>query len=187
MEHMTRQSGLSAMRSLMRYKQWADADLLRVVLAAPALAGVPEGGYATAIIRHFHTVDCIFRAHLLGVAHGYTSSNPSEPAALSELAPRVLDVDEWYVEYASRIGEQDLAEPLRVTFTDGAAQVLTRAEVLHYVSLHGAGHRAQVSLLLRMRGAEPPPDRYVNYLREVVSAERVERVESVERARVASA
>src|SRR5262245_51521336 len=85
--------------SLMRYKQWADADLLRAALALPVPAPAPEGGYITAIIRHFHTVDRIFEAHLRGIPHEYTSSNPSEPASLSELQQCVSAVDEWYVEY----------------------------------------------------------------------------------------
>lgn len=81
------------MRSLMRYKRWADADLMQTVLALPPVTGRPEGGYITTIVRHFHTVDCIFRAHLLGIPHGYTSPNPPEPAALSELRECV---DAWF-------------------------------------------------------------------------------------------
>lgn len=156
--------------SLLRYKRWADAALLEAVLAAPGLSSAPEGGYAMAIIRHFHTVDDIFRAHLLGVAHAHGSSNPSEPATLTELQPRVRSLDDWYVAYARGLDERALAEALNVRFTDGREQVLTRAQILHYVSLHGAGHRAQVGLLLRLRGAEPPPDRYVDYLRQPADA-----------------
>ena len=54
----------------------------------------------------------------------------------------------------------------QVKFTDGQEQVLTRSDILLYVSLHGAGHRAQVSLFMRMRGLEPPPDRFTNFLRQ---------------------
>jgi uncharacterized damage-inducible protein DinB len=54
----------------------------------------------------------------------------------------------------------------RYVLTDGERQVLTRADILLYVSLHGAGHRGQVGLLLRKCGAEPPPDRFTNYLRQ---------------------
>lgn len=161
----TTTSAPTTLLSLMRYKAWADADLMRVVLGLSSL-GDPEGGYVTAIVRHFHTVDCIFKAHLLGVPHEYTSTNPSEPNTLAELEPRLSAVDEWYVEYARQLHERDLGQAVQVTFTDGQQQVLTRSEILLYVSLHGAGHRAQVSLLLRKCGAEPPPDRFTNYLRQ---------------------
>jgi len=154
------------MHSLMRYKAWADADLLRAAIALPAIATAPEGGYVTAIIRHFHTVDCIFRAHLLAIPHPYTSPNPPEPTTLSELQPDVTAIDAWYVEYARNLDERALGEVLCVTFTDGQQQVLTRSDILVHVSLHGAGHRAQVGLLFRMLGADPPPDRFTNYIRE---------------------
>ena len=72
-----------SMLSLMRYKSWADDDLLKAVSLQPELLGAPEGVYVMAILRHFHTVDSIFRAHLLGVPHPYTSPNPPEPASLA--------------------------------------------------------------------------------------------------------
>jgi uncharacterized damage-inducible protein DinB len=154
------------MLSLMRYKLWADTDLINTVIAHPALATVPEAPYFPGIIRHYHTVDCIFRAHLLGIPHEYTSTNPAEPATLGELQQRVRAIDEWYVDYARLLDERDLGQALEVKFTDGQQQVLTRSDILLYVSLHGAGHRGQVSLLLRKCGTEPPPDRFTNYLRQ---------------------
>jgi len=154
------------MRSLMRYKRWADADLLDTALALPALATRLEGQYVTAIVRHFHTVDCIFRAHLLGTSHGYTSPNPTDPVLLSDLRPRVAATDEWFVDYACRLAPRELGEALQVTFTDGQRQVLTRSDILLHVSLHGTAHRGQIGLLLRQCGAEPPPDRFTNYVRE---------------------
>ena len=151
--------------SLTRYKAWADADLIATVLALPALVDTPEGGYVTAIVRHFHTVDCIFKAHLLGIPHGYTSVNPAEPATLSELQPRVAAIDEWYVRYAHDVDPRDLGQALPVRFMDGQEQVLTRSDILLHVSLHGAGHRGNVNLLIRKLGAEPPQDRFTSYLR----------------------
>jgi uncharacterized damage-inducible protein DinB len=153
------------MLTLMRYKRWADAALLEAALALPADFPALEAGYITAIIRHYHTVDRIFRAHLLGISHGFTSPNPAEPATLSELQQRVLETDEWYVDYASKLHERDLAEGLQVTFTDGQQQALRRSDILHYVSLHGGGHRAQVALFMKLRGVDPPPDRLINFLR----------------------
>ena len=155
------------MISLMRYKRWADADLLNAALAVPTAFPAKEAGYITAIIRHYHTVDCIFRAHLLGIPHHYTSPNPAEPATLSELQQRVGEIDEWYVEYASKLGERERGEVLTVRFTDGQEQTLTRSDILLHVSQHGTGHRGQVSLFMKLCGVEPPPDRITNYLRSV--------------------
>jgi hypothetical protein len=56
----------------MRYKRWANIELLKAAIALPAAFPEREEGHITAIIRHFHTVDCIFQAHLLGrrMSHG---------------------------------------------------------------------------------------------------------------------
>jgi len=151
----------------MRYKRWADAELLEAAIALPAVFPEPEGGYITAIIRHFHTVDCIFQAHLLGIPHKYISANPAEPGTLSELQRRVGPVDEWYVDYVSKLDERDLGQVLLVKFTDGQEQTLKRSDILIHVSQHGGGHRAQVSLLMQKCGFVPPPDRFPNYLRGV--------------------
>jgi len=153
------------MHSLMRYKMWADAELMRAVLALPSLVAAPEGAFVTAIIRHFHTADCVFRAHLLGIPHDYTSANPLEPATLAELGPRVAAIDERYVSYTRDLDANDLWQALHVRFTDGDEQLLTRSDILLHVSLHGAYHRGNVGILLRKHGLEPLPDRFTTFLR----------------------
>jgi uncharacterized damage-inducible protein DinB len=153
------------MLSLLRYKRWADADLLEAARALPTGFPTKEAGYIAAIIRHYHTVDCIFRAHLLGIPHNYTSPNPAEPATLSELQQRICEIDEWYVDYATKLDERDFADVLHVRFTNGQEQTLRRSDILLHVSQHGTGHRGQVSLFMKLCGVEPPPDRITNYLR----------------------
>jgi len=127
------------------------------------------GRYVAAIVRHFHTVDCIFRAHLLGVPHGYTSANPTQPATLAELQQRVQALDDWYVEYAQNLDAQRLTESLHVTFTDGSRQWLTRSDMLLHVAQHGAYHRGNLGILLRVAGAGALPDRFTSYLRQASS------------------
>jgi uncharacterized damage-inducible protein DinB len=155
------------MLSLMRYKRWGDAELIKAAIALPAPFPEPEGGYITAIIRHFHTVDCIFKAHLLDIPHEYTSPNPPEPATLAELQRHVHEIDAWYVDYASKLDEHDFGQVVHVAFTDGQQQVLKRSDILLHVSQHGTGHRGQVALLMQKCGVRPPPDRFPNYLRSV--------------------
>jgi len=161
------ENSLSTTHSLMRYKRWADTELLQTALALPPSFPEKELGYVAALIRHYHTVDCIFRAHLLGIAHPYTTPNPAEPATLTELQKSVAETDEWYVSYTSGLDERALSEVLHVTFTDGAQQVLSRSDILLHISQHGTGHRAQVGLLLKLCGVEAPPDRFANYVRSI--------------------
>jgi len=153
------------MHALMRYKVWADAELLNALLELREPLSEPEGAIVTAIIRHFHTVDCIFKAHLLGLPHEYTSANPTEPATLSELQPRVSAIDEWYLEYTLHLDPRELGQVLHVKFTDGQEQRLTRSDILLHVSLHGTYHRGNVGLLMKKCGVEAPQDRFSTYLR----------------------
>jgi uncharacterized damage-inducible protein DinB len=152
------------MLSLMRYKRWADAELMSAVLAHPTLGAAPDAEYVPVIIRHFHTVDCIFKAHLLGLPHAYSSANPAEPAALADLQQQMREVDDWYVEYTLELTEHQLGQALQVKFTDGDQRVLTRSDILLHVSLHGAYHRGNVGVLLQKCGAAPPPDGFASYL-----------------------
>ncbi|HEX6241230.1 MAG TPA: DinB family protein, partial [Polyangiales bacterium] len=142
-----------AMVSLLRYKRWADTELMASALTLSWFGRMLVGKYVAAIVRHFHTVDCIFRAHLLGESHGYTSSNPAEPTTLAELQERVRTIDDWYVDYAQDLDALRLTEPLNVTFTDGARQTLTRSDMLLHVVQHGAYHRGNIGILLRVVGA----------------------------------
>jgi uncharacterized damage-inducible protein DinB len=158
------------MVALMRYKRWADAELLKAASHLPWLGRWLVGRLVTAIVRHFHTVDCVFRAQLLRVPHAYTSTNPREPKTLGELCTRVAEIDAWYVEYAQNLDATQLGESLDVTFTDGERQVLTRSDILLHVSHHGAYHRGNIGILLRIGGAGALPDRFTSYLRTTDSA-----------------
>jgi uncharacterized damage-inducible protein DinB len=155
---------------LMLYKQWADGELVTAARGLRWLGRALVGGFVTRIIRHFHTVDSIFRAHLLARPHPFTSANPAEPATLGELEERMRDVDAWYVEYARTLDVRTLGEALTVTFTDGDRQVLTRSDILLHVSQHGAYHRGNAGILLKIGGAGPLPDRFTSYLRLASSA-----------------
>ena len=158
-----------ALVSLMLHKMWADTQLLRAACRLPWLGRLVVGPLVVRVVRHFHTVDCIFRAHLQRVAHGYASANPSEPSTLAALQERVQIVDAWYVEYARELDACRAEEPLLVTFTDGDRQALTRSEILLHVALHGAYHRGNVDILLRLCGAGGLPDRLTTYLRQAES------------------
>lgn len=155
--------------SLMRYKRWADGELLQAVRGLSFWRRWLAGRVVAAIVRHVHAVDCIFRAHLLGVAHSFTTVNSAEPTALPELEERVRATDDWFIDYARTLDARRMGESLNVTFTDGDRQQLTRAEVLLHISHHGAYHRGNAGILLRIVGAAALPDRFTSYLRSAGS------------------
>jgi uncharacterized damage-inducible protein DinB len=52
------------------------------------------------ILNHVFVVDEIFKAHLLGQAHGHSATNTVATLTVADLAERVRALDDWYVAYA---------------------------------------------------------------------------------------
>jgi uncharacterized damage-inducible protein DinB len=150
--------------SLMRYKRWADADLFETLLARPDIETEPHAEILREIIGHFHVVDRIFQAHLQGVSHAFTATRLQEAPGLTQLQDEVAAVDQWYVDYADSIGRDTLGEERAIRFTDGTEKTFTVADMLLHVSHHGAYHRGNAGVLLRMMSMELPADRFIDYV-----------------------
>jgi uncharacterized damage-inducible protein DinB len=152
--------------SLMRYKRWADEQLFVALLGRADIEAEQQTQLIREVIGHYHVVDRIFQAHLQGVPHTFTGTRLEGTSSLTELRSEVAAIDQWYVDYAQRVAGDALIEPLPVRFTDGTEKLLTRADMLLYVSHHGTYHRGNVGVLMRMLGMELPQDRYINYVEE---------------------
>ena len=150
--------------SLMRYKRWADDQLFALLLGRPDIEAEPQTEILREIVGHFHVVDRIFQAHLQGVPHGFTATRLPDARSLTQLRDEVAAVDRWYVDYTQGVGRDTLLEPRSIRFTDGTEKVFTRADMLVHVSHHGAYHRGNAGVLLRMMGMELPPDRFIDYV-----------------------
>ena len=150
--------------SLMRYKRWADQQLFAALLGRPDIDADPTAAIVREIVGHFHAVDCIFQAHLRGLPHAFTTTSLESAATLLQLRDMVSTVDDWYVDFATRVSGEALAEPLTLRFTDGKQRVLSRADVLLHVSHHGAYHRGNIGVLMRAMGFELLPDRFTTFL-----------------------
>ena len=93
------------------------------------------------LIGHYQVVARIFAGPLAGKPHGFTADNFAEAVDLSTLAAGQAEVDHWYCDYLETVTEQQLAEPLPFTFTDGDKGLMTRAEMLMHAALHAGYHR----------------------------------------------
>lgn len=65
-------------RMLMRYTAWANSRLFEVLAALPegeTVAKRPALGNMVKTLNHAYVVDLIWRAHLEGERHGFTSRN----------------------------------------------------------------------------------------------------------------
>lgn len=150
--------------SLFAQKAWANRELFDA-LAAPAVAAHADRLHtAIRTLNHIYVVDRIFRAHLLGEPHGYTSTNTTETPTLGDLHFAVAETDIWFEGYVANVSAQALAESLVFRFTDGDAGTMTREEMLFHVLTHGAYHRGNVGQVLKDISIAPPRDLLTKFL-----------------------
>ena len=149
---------------LFRYKAWANDELL----TALARLGdeTPVTNLAIKALSHSHVVDRIFAAHLRRTGHDYTSANPGQLPALKDLSVDIRASDREYVDYVSALDDDQLAERIDFTFTDGAPGRMSREEMLMHLITHGVGHRGQVSAVMLLHAVPPANDGFTTYLHQ---------------------
>lgn len=153
-----------SLQSLFAQKSWANNELFNALAAIPS--GRDTGAVHTVIrtLNHIYVVDQIFRAHLLGEAHGYKATNTEATPELGELQFAVADTDAWFENYAAAVNQAQLDEAISFRFTDGDAGTMTREEMLFHVITHGAYHRGNVGQVMKSISVAPPRDLYTKFL-----------------------
>lgn len=152
---------LSILKTLFDYKAWANVELFDVLATVTS-----EADLHTAIrtLNHINVVDRIFRAHLLGEAHGYEATNTKATPALAELRAAVIETDGWYQQYVASLDETALSARLQFRFTDGDTGQMSREEMLMHVITHGGYHRGNVGQVLKNISVAPPRDILTKFL-----------------------
>lgn len=163
-------SQLLHLQMLTRYRAWADRLLYQ------SLTAVPESGLTAAqpiifgnllrTLHHVYCMDQVWKAHLEGVPHGFTSRNPEECPAFDALRPAQADIDDWYVRYAETLDERACDETVRFTFIGGGEGTMRRGEILLHVVNHGTYHRGHVAMMMYGLSVPPPTSDLPVYLRE---------------------
>lgn len=145
---------------LARYSDWADQVLFN------AMANLPEGavykagstlfGSMIGTLNHNYEVDLIWRAHLLGEKHGFTSRRDMLYPDLGELVKEQSRVNQWYIDWAQAQDSASLAQRLKFNFVSGVPGELTRGGVFLHVVNHKTYHRGWVSQMFFDFGMKPP-------------------------------
>jgi uncharacterized damage-inducible protein DinB len=146
--------------TLMRYKAWANE------LVFAAAAKLPEAeltaprkiifGNLLRTLNHVHAMDEVWRAHLQGRAHGYTTRNPDACPPLAELREAQRAMDAWFVDYAGALEEPTQEEVVSFRFIGGGPGAMTRRDILLHVANHGTYHRGNVASMMYQAGVAPP-------------------------------
>jgi uncharacterized damage-inducible protein DinB len=155
---------------LFSYKAHSNAETIAAIRQFDETS--PARMIALAVLNHTYVVDRIFAAHLTGAAHGYASANPGPIPPLEELSEAVRKSDRWYIDYVSHLDKAQLEERIDFTFTDGKPGRMSREEMLMHLTIHGAGHRGQLGLLMMQNSIIPPGDGFTTYLHTAESSTR---------------
>ncbi len=154
----------TTLKSLFDYKAWADAELLAAVANLDASAHAEARHSAIRILNHIHTVDKIFAANVRAQAHSFTATNTPETPTIEDLSWNALETDRWWQDFVATLSDEEMAKPLRFTFTDGDSGTMSREEMLHHLLAHGAYHRGAVGRIVAQTGAAPPRDLFTKFL-----------------------
>lgn len=155
---------MRSLQALFGHKSWANNELFNQLATLDTTQHAEPLHTAIRTLNHIYVADRIFRAHLIGEAHGYSATNTEATPGLDELQFAVAETDAWFLDYVTSIEDKALAESLQFRFTDGDAGRMTREEMLLHVITHGAYHRGNVGQILKSIGIAPPRDLLTKFL-----------------------
>jgi len=157
-------------RMLTRYNLWANNMLLDAIATLPPdevtkKRAAAFGGISFAL-AHMEIVDQIWRAHLLGRDHGFTSRTTDAPDSLALLAEKLTETGGWYIKYADSMTELLLNEKVKFSFVDGGAGEMTKGDILIHICNHKAFHRGHIGDMFYQSGFRPPSIDLPVYIRD---------------------
>lgn len=155
---------------LIEYKQWANNLLFNTIARLPVEAiEAPQKivfGSLINTLNHVYTVDQIFKAHLTGTEHGFTTRRPTQSPPMAKLFELQKGVDRWFAKYADSLSAAEAMEIVDFEFIDGGAGAMSREDMLIHLVNHGTYHRGHVGTMLYEISVEPPTTDYPVFLRQ---------------------
>jgi uncharacterized damage-inducible protein DinB len=145
---------------LAKYSNWADQVLFK------AMRTLPEGavhqprqtlfGSMIGTLNHNYQVDLIWRAHLLGEQHGFSTRRDQLHPDLGALVNEQTKINQWYIDWAESQNAESLWGRLKFNYVSGKAAEMTRGGMFLHVVNHKTYHRGWVSEMFFDWGINPP-------------------------------
>ena len=145
---------------LARYSDWADKVLFR------AMESLPEGAIyresetlfksMVGTLNHNHVVDLIWRAHLLGQKHGFSTRRDVLYPRFDDLVSEQSKINQWYLDWAESQSMESFSERIKFNFVTGQPGEMTRGGIFLHIVNHKTYHRGWVSQMFFDFGMQPP-------------------------------
>jgi uncharacterized damage-inducible protein DinB len=155
---------------LAKYSSWADQVLFK------AMESLPEGAIykesetlfksMVGTLNHNYVVDLIWRAHLLGEKHGFSTRRDVLFPKFEDLVVEQDKINQWYLNWASEQNEDSFNTRLKFNFVTGQPGEMTRGGMFLHIVNHKTYHRGWVSQMFFDFGVKPPETDLCVYLCE---------------------
>ncbi|EJN08688.1 DinB family protein [Herbaspirillum sp. YR522] len=153
---------------LARYSDWADRVLFEAMGALPEGAIDRQGATLfksmLGTLNHNLVVDLIWRSHLCGQQHGFSTRRDVLYPAFDDLVAQQCKINRWYLDWAGAQTEESFSQRLAFNFVTGQACQMTRGAMFLHIINHKTYHRGWVSQMFFDVGAQPPETDLCVYL-----------------------
>ncbi len=157
------------LKFLFQYNLWADLRTLEACSALTNEQFTRDLGSSFGSVRdtlaHLYGAEWIWNERFQGRS---PSALPS-PAAFADLASvgaKIEEMDRHYIDYVSKLTQQDLDQIVRFKSFKGTEVSNYLGQSLHHITNHGTYHRGQITTMLRQLGAKPISTDMIGYYRE---------------------
>ena len=145
---------------LANYSNWADKVLFEAIGRLPEEAVYQKRktlfGSMIGTLNHNYQVDLIWRAHLLGETHGFSTRRDLLHPNFVSLMTEQAQINEWYIGWAKEQDIESLKQRLKFRFVSGRASEMTSGGMFLHIVNHKTYHRGWVSEMFFDSGINPP-------------------------------
>lgn len=145
---------------LFAYNAWADDVLFAAMRDLPdEVPYRPSGTLFKSMVgtlNHNYQVDLIWRAHLLGQPHGFTSRRDVLHARFDDIVAAQADMNAWFTGWCATQSAASLDEVVTFRFVSGEPGRMRRSEMLFHLVNHKTYHRGWIAQMFFEAGFVPP-------------------------------
>ncbi|ETS83169.1 hypothetical protein PFICI_05045 [Pestalotiopsis fici W106-1] len=143
-----------------KYDDWADQVLFDAISKLPEDAAYAPRktlfGTMLATLNHNLQVDLIWRAHILGEEHGFSTRRDLLHSSFSDLVHAQSQMNQWLVDWAKDQTPESFSKPTKFNFVSGKAAEMTVGSMLLHIINHKTYHRGWVSQMFFDHDVNPP-------------------------------
>jgi uncharacterized damage-inducible protein DinB len=163
------------LRLLFQYNQWADRRMVEACSALTNEQFTRDLGSSFRSVRdtlvHLYGAEWVWNERIEGRSPTSLVAGTGFPD-LESARTKLEEMDNFYIEYVSRLTPQDLERVIHYKSFAGDELSNPLWQTLHQLTNHASYHRGQIITLLRQLGAKPVTTDLIAYYRERAAAAR---------------